>query len=101
MQKMKRSPWTLIFGVCFNLTTLIIYFIFINEKNHGEKKILLDETHIVLWWTSVGLLLICIPMFILTVMLEPGYLRPFYSFARVVEVALEIGLHLDNLCSYC
>ena len=99
--KMHRSPWTLIFGVCFNLTTMLIYYIFISEKTHGTEDILLDKIHQVCWWTSIPILMVCIPLFIMTVAMEPGYLKPFYDYIKLVEVALEIGLHLDNFCSYC
>mmetsp|Transcript_6001 Transcript_6001/g.8120 ORF Transcript_6001/g.8120 Transcript_6001/m.8120 type:complete len:220 (+) Transcript_6001:911-1570(+) len=101
IQKMKRSPWTLIFGVCFNLVTMLIYYVGINERHHGTKNVLLDPVHKVLMYTSMALLLVCVPLFIATVTLKPGFLRPYYDFTKLVEVALEIGLHLDNFCSRC
>ena len=57
--------------------------------------------HIVFWWISIVLLLICLPLFILSVNLEPGYLKPVYDYSKLVENSLDLGLHLDNLCSYC
>jgi len=91
----------MIFGVCFNMTTILIYYIWLNEKHHGTGKILWDHWHTLAYWTSILLLLICAPLFILTVSMEPGYLKPYYDFTKTAEVALEIGLHLDNFCSYC
>ena len=101
IQKVERSPLTLIFGVCFNLTTVLIYYIGLNEKHHGVPDVLLEGTHTALVYTSIGLLIVCVPLFVLTVFLQPGYLRPYYDFTKLVEVALEIGLHLDNFCSRC
>ena len=98
---MKRSPLTMIFGIIFNAGATAIYYIWLREKVHGTKQVLLDPLHVALYWMSIILLLICIPLFVLSVSLEPGYLRPTYDFNKVVESALEIGLHLDNLCSYC
>ena len=101
MQKMERSPWTLIFGVSFNLTTVLIYYVWLNEKYSGNYKILMTDMHYVLYWTALALLFVCAPLFILTASLEPGYLRPIYDFTKLIDTALEIGLHLDNFCSYC
>lgn len=36
MEKMERSPWTLIFGVVFNLTATAIYYIWLRERAHGS-----------------------------------------------------------------
>lgn len=101
---MERSPWTMIFGISFNLTATSVYYYWLRESTHGpdhDGPIFLDSMHVALWWMGIGLLLVCIPLFIVTVSLEPGYLRPIYDFNKLVEVALDIGLHLDNLCSYC
>ena len=101
IQKMSRSPWTMIFGIVFNLAATAIYYIWLRERTHGTKNVLLLPEHIACWWTSITLLLICIPLFLLTVLLDPGYLRPAYDFTKLIENALDIGLHLDNFCSYC
>ena len=61
----------------------------------------MDVMHLILYWISIALLFISVPLFILTSSLNPGYMRPFYDFIKLVEIALEIGLHLDNFCSYC
>ena len=91
----------MIFGITFNLTATSIYYIWLRERTHGTKDILMLPAHVALWWTSISLLLICIPLFVLSVSLDPGYLRPVYDYTKLVENALDLGLHLDNLCSYC
>jgi len=101
IQKMEKSYWTLIFGVCFNLATTMIYYIWLREKEHGTTEILYDKAHILLYWLSIGLLLVCLPMFILTCSLQPGFIKPVYDYTSLIESALDIGLHLDNFCSYC
>ena len=37
----------------------------------------------------------------LTVTVNPGYLTPSFDFIKLIETAFDIGLHLDNFCSYC
>ncbi len=101
IQKIERSPVTLIFGVCFNWATTLIYYVWLREKTHGTEAIFMDTAHVVLYWTSIALLLICIPMFVLAASLKPGYIKPVYDFISLIEQALEIGLHLDNFCSHC
>lgn len=103
MQKMSKSPWTMIFGICFNMIATAVYYVWLREREHSGTGgyIWLDSFHVILWWTSVALLLINLPLFILSVSLEPGYLTPVYEFTKLVEVALDIGIHLDNFCSYC
>ena len=101
MQKMTRSPVTLIFGVTFNLTSTAIYYIWLREREHGTPSVLLESLHYVFYWASLVLLLISLPLFVLSVALEPGYIKPEYEYGKLVEVALDIGLHLDNFCSYC
>lgn len=91
----------MIFGITFNLAATAIYYIWLRERVHGTKEILMHPAHVALYWTSIGLLLICIPLFILSVSLNPGYLVPVYDYTKLVENALDLGLHLDNLCSYC
>ena len=91
----------MIFGVSFNMMTILIYYIWLNEQQHSMDKIVLEEMHTVLMVIAFILLFVCMPLFIATVTMEPGYLKPHYDFTKVVDIALEIGLHLDNFCSYC
>jgi len=89
------------FGITFNLVLTSIYYIWLREKIQGTPAILLEPLHVTLWWASIFMLLTAIPLFLLTILLGPGHLRPFYDFTKLVEVAFDIGLHLDNFCSYC
>ena len=57
--------------------------------------------HHINWVAGLVLLGLCLPLFILSVTLSPGYLMPVYDYTKLVEIALDIGLHLDNFCSYC
>ena len=92
---------TLIFGVTFNMVTMLGYYIFLNEKHHGTTDVVLDDVHIVMFWTSIVIFFMCLPLFILSVCMDPGYLKPTYDYTKLVDVALDIGLHMDNFCSYC
>ena len=97
IQKMMKSPWTLVFGVSFNLITILLYYIWLNESG----AITWPSIHTVLYWSSLVLLLVSVPLFIATASLNPGYMESFFDYTKLVETALEIGLHLDNFCSYC
>ena len=57
--------------------------------------------HVILWITGLALFAICLPLFIASVVLQPGYLTPVYDYTKLVEIALDIGLHLENFCSHC
>ena len=98
---MERSYMTLIFGVTFNMVTMLGYYIFLNEKHHGTTDVVLDDVHVIMFWTSIVIFLMCLPLFILSVTMDPGYLKPTYDYTKLVDVALDIGLHMDNFCSYC
>ena len=93
----------MIFGITFNATATSVYYYWLREADHGPDHlpILFDSLHVILWWTGIVLLAICIPLFILTVSMDPGYLRPVLDYEKLVEEAISLGLHLDNLCSYC
>jgi hypothetical protein len=98
---MERSYLTMALGVTFNLISILIYFFWLREKHYPEAKRYLQDLHEILWWASIVSLLAAAPLFLLTIILGPGHLKPFYDFTTLVEVAFEIGLHLDNFCSYC
>lgn len=102
IQKMERSYWTMIFGIVFTGVSTTIYFKFINEKyHHADYGILLKPLHVALWWMAVVLLFISVPLFVLTVTINPGHLKPFYDYTKLIEVAFDIGLHLENFCTHC
>jgi len=92
---------TMAFGITFNLISTAIYFVWLREKVYGTTEILMQPMHVTLYWTGVCLLLTAIPLFVLSITLGPGHLTPFYDFTKLIEVAFDIGLHLDNFCSYC
>ena len=103
IQKMSRSPMTLIFGIIFNMTATAIYYYWLNEKTHSAKpgEVFMSRMHFMNYYAGLVLLAICLPLFILSISLQPGYLTPVYDYTKLVEIALDIGLHLDNFCSYC
>ena len=100
---MSRSPWTMIFGIIFNLITTSVYYLWFYRKvNCNEDDGLMTNlSHMIVCWTSLALLAACIPLFFFSAWLNPGYIASHYEFTKLVEVALDIGLHLDNFCSYC
>ena len=72
----------MIFGIVFNFVSVSVYYFWLRESEHGpdHSPILLDEMHQVLWWMSMCLLIICIPLYVLSVSLDPGYLQPVYDY---------------------
>ena len=101
IQKMEKSYLTMTLAVIFNMGFTAIYYFWLDEKDHGTEEILLNHLHKTLYWLGVIMLATAIPLFILSATLGPGYLTPFYDFIKLIEVAFDIGLHLDNFCSYC
>jgi hypothetical protein len=69
---MKKSPQTLIFGVLFNLGTTMIYYFWLSTKHEGD--ILEDKLDCIMYFASLALLIICIPLFVLTAIMEPGFI---------------------------
>ena len=57
--------------------------------------------HTVYWCLATFFLAISVPCYLLSVCLEPGYLKPKYDFIKLIDLAFDIHLHLENFCSYC
>ena len=57
--------------------------------------------HKTMFYFSLILLIIAIPSFILSVALEPGYLRKKFDFIDLVDEMIESERDLWNLCTYC
>ena len=96
----------MIFGIIFNIITTTVYYLWFNKKvncNYDDDfdEHPLDLGHMIMYWLSLALLAACLPLFVASICLNPGYITHFYEFTKLVEVALDIGLHLDNFCSYC
>lgn len=99
MQKMNRDPTTMILGVLFNLAVILFYYSWLTERM--QPSVLFPHLHEVMLCTSLVLLVTAITCFALSVILDPGYVKPHYDYTQMIENALSIGLHLDNFCSYC
>ena len=56
--------------------------------------------HEVFWWITIVLLVISLPIYAISVFAEPGYLKPRYDYIKLIDLAFDINLHLDNFCSY-
>ena len=78
--KMKRSYVTMIFGIIFSLASTLVYYVWLNEHEHGTKHVFLQPLHATLWWTGIFMLATIIPLFVLTIMLGPGHLKPYHDF---------------------
>lgn len=104
IQKMERSPITMIFGIVFNLALCMIYFWYLHEKrflDDGSIDVIYAERfHEFFFWLSVVLFVIAVPCYIISVTIEPGYLKSHYDYVDLVQDALDIGLELSNFCSY-
>ena len=93
----------MIFGIIYNLALASVYYVWLiqrrNDTDTGE--LFLNDYYVENWWSSIALGAICALLFILSVAKQPGFLFPVYDFVKVVENAIDIDLHLDNLCTYC
>lgn len=62
---------------------------------------LLPRLHDTLVWSSLFFFCILTPSFILSMALEPGFLRKKYDFVDLVSEFIEKEKDLMNLCTYC
>ena len=59
------------------------------------------DIHIYIYALNILIFALMIPLFLASVLMDPGYLKPRYDFRCLVELALDLGLHLDSLCCHC
>ena len=57
--------------------------------------------HYIFKYTGYVVLALAIPLFIVTVVMDPGNLKPVFNYNDLCEEAIELGLDMTNLCSYC
>lgn len=56
--------------------------------------------HKVFYFVSIALLCITVSLYCLSIFMQPGILKPKYDFVKLIDLAFDINLHLDNFCSY-
>ena len=103
---MKKEPSIMLYGLVTNLLVMAIYSWGLwreskaDEQDEEHDK-LLPKVHGLFWISSVILLALTLPCYILSIALDPGYIERKYDYIALIETALEYGQHLDNFCSYC
>ena len=96
----------MLYGLVTNLLVMAIYSWGLwreskaDEQDEEHDK-LLPKVHGLFWISSVILLALTLPCYILSIALDPGYIERKYDYIALIETALEYGQHLDNFCSYC
>ena len=96
----------MIYGLITNILVMAVFYWGLyqeyteDEDDHGHD-VLFPKFHNALLISSGILLTLMIPFYILSIILNPGYIKPKYDFIKLVEKAMVYGEHLDNFCSYC
>ena len=106
LKKMSKDPSVMIYGLCTNIIVMGLYYWglyseSLDDAGDNEHDKIFPRLHGILWISSVILLSLTLPIYILTIALNPGQIAPKYNFVMLVEKALDYGQHLDNFCSYC
>lgn len=78
--KLKRSYFTMVIGIMFSLASTLVYYVWLNEQKHGTLHVFLEPLHATLWWAGIFMMMTVTPLFVLTIVLGPGHLKPFYDF---------------------
>ena len=95
----------MLLGIFFNVTLIFIFYTFLRETKYVEtgevEQILIPWLHDILYYASISLLVLGLPLYIITACMDPGYLKPFYNYMELIEEAIDLGLNLSDLCSYC
>jgi hypothetical protein len=92
-------------GVVLNTVICIFYAYGLDhlhayyEKSQG-RAVFLPLAHSIFFWSSVILLPTLLPVYIVSVYLNPGYILKQYDYIKVIDKALEYQISLDNFCSY-
>jgi hypothetical protein len=55
---------------------------------------------LILFWSSICLLPLIVPCYIVSVFMNPGFLEKKYSYTSIIDKALENSIPLENFCSY-
>ena len=93
---MSRDPSVMIYGLCTNLIVMGLYYWGLYRESlddigdHEHDKIF-PRVHGILWISSLIVLTLTLPIYILSISLNPGYIAPKYDFVMMVEKALDCG----------
>ena len=103
---MKRDPSVMIYGLITNILVMAVFYYGLYQEYSwneydGGHEVIFPKFHNALLISSGILLTLMIPFYILSIVLNPGYIKPKYDFIKLVEKALDYDEHLDNFCSYC
>ena len=96
----------MLYGLITNIIVMGLYYWGLYAESlddagdHDHDKIF-PRLHGIFWISSLIILTLTLPSYILSITLDPGYIKPKYDFTDMVEKALDYGQHLDNFCSYC
>ena len=96
----------MLYGLITNILVMAIYYwaLWTEAKDEAEDPDhtkILPRVHGFFWVSSVILLTLTIPNYMLSILLDPGFMEPKYDYIALVETAFAYGQHLDNFCSYC
>lgn len=96
IRKVERSPAMIIGCLLLNAVILAAFYL---SCLHDLKKRSVPE--IVGISIACFFFIISLFTFLASITVEPGYLKPKYTFIWLVDNFLENNIHLDNLCVFC
>jgi hypothetical protein len=89
----------LLMAVLLNLVLIGLFYFGMKVLTDIPTKMVM--MHYAFKWTSIGCLIVTLPLFMLASMRDPGYLKNHYPFLQLINKALDEGIELNAFCSYC
>ena len=97
IRKVERSSLILLGGLILNLAVIIAYYEGLLKHLFSNGSGPIQKIGILI---SIITFIISLISFALSILVQPGYLKPQYEFIWLVDSFLEQNIHLDNLCVF-
>lgn len=96
LEKVKRNPSIMIYGLITNLIVMTLYYWGLYQESQDdagdhEHDVIFPAVHGILWLSSVLLLTLTLPIYMLSIVLNPGRIKSKFDFIMLVEKALDYG----------
>ena len=99
IKKVRKSPIILIVGVLVNL--VVAYLFYYTLRIFWIDPTIAPFFHVIFTWGSAICFILLIPSFVMSAVMDPGYLQKKYDFIGLVQEFLTKERDLMNLCTYC
>ena len=99
IKKVRKNPAILILGVVVNF--VVAYLFYYTLKVFWITPNFAPFFHKFFTYGSAVCFLILVPSFVMSIVMDPGYLRKTYDYIDLVQDFLHQERDLMNLCTYC